>query len=88
MTILKTLADIHVLERQMLEFEGRYGVRSDVFYAAYRSGEESADDSWVLDFSEWAGVYEAWLERQAEYREAIDRERRGGVSMASLVHAV
>jgi hypothetical protein len=88
MTIRETLADIHALEREMLEFESRYGVRSDVFYAAYRSGEEPADDSWVLDFSEWAGVYEAWLERQAEYREAIDRERRSGVSMASLVHAV
>ncbi len=88
MTIRETLADIHALQRQMLEFEGCYGVRSDVFYAAYRSGEEPADDSWVLDFSEWAGVYEAWLERQAEYGEAIDRGRRGGVSMASLVHAV
>jgi hypothetical protein len=88
MTIRETLADIHALERQMLEFEGRYGVRSDVFYAAYRSREEPADDSWVIDFSEWAGVYQAWLERQAEYREAIDRGRRGGVSMASLVHAV
>jgi hypothetical protein len=36
-----------------------------VFYAAYRSGEEPVDDAWVLDFSEWAGVYEAWMERQA-----------------------
>ena len=87
MTIREILADIHALQRQMLEFESRFGVRSDVFYAAYRSGEEPADDSWVLDFSEWAGVYQAWLERQAEYREAIDRERRGSVGIAGLVHA-
>ena len=47
MTIREILADIHALQRQMLEFESRFGVRSDVFYAAYRSGEEPADDSWV-----------------------------------------
>jgi len=40
MTIREILADIHALQRQSLEFESRYGVRSDVFYAAYRSGEE------------------------------------------------
>lgn len=75
MTIRETLADIHALQRQMLEFESRYGVRSDVFYAAYRSGEEPADDSWVLDFSEWAGVYEAWLET-AERNLGLTKEQR------------
>lgn len=34
MTTREILADIHALQRQMLEFESRYGVRSDVFYAA------------------------------------------------------
>jgi len=87
MTIRETLADIHALQRQMLDFEGRHGGRSDVFYAPYCSGEEPVDDAWVLDFSEWAGVYEAWMERQAEYREAVDRERRGGIGIAGLVHA-
>jgi hypothetical protein len=87
MTIREVLSDIHALQRQMLDFESRYGVRSDVFYAAYRTGEEPANDAWVLDFSEWAGVYEAWLERQAEYRAAIDLERRGSVGIAGLVHA-
>ena len=75
MTIRETLADIHALQRQMLEFESRYGVRSDVSYAAYRSGEEPADDSWVLDFSEWAGVYEAWLET-AESDLGLTEEQR------------
>ena len=79
MTIRETLADIHALQRQMLEFEERYGVRSDVFYAAYRSGEEPADDAWVLDFSEWAGVYEAWLERQP----SIARRSTSSVVVAS-----
>ncbi len=63
------LADIHALEETILAFERTYGVRSETFYAAYRSGEEPADDRWVLDFSEWASVYQTWLARQAEYRD-------------------
>jgi hypothetical protein len=35
-------------------------------YAAYTNGEEPEDESWVLDFGEWASVYRTWLTRQAE----------------------
>jgi hypothetical protein len=55
------LADIHALEEELLEFERRYGLRSEIFYVAYMSGEEPEDESWVLDFSEWASVYRTWL---------------------------
>jgi hypothetical protein len=55
------LADIHALEEELLEFERSYGLRSEIFYVAYRSGEEPEDESWVLDFSEWASVYRTWL---------------------------
>lgn len=57
------LSDIHALEEELLEFERRYGVRSEVFYAAYAAGEEPATDEWVLDFGEWASVYRTWLSR-------------------------
>ena len=57
------LADLHDLEENLLAFERKYGQRSETFYAAYMAGEEPEDDAWVLDFSEWAGVYRTWLER-------------------------
>lgn len=79
------LLDIHALERELIEFEIRYGIRSDVFYPAYCAGDEPANDEWVLDFSEWAGIYRAWMERQAEYRNALDRFK--GRTLSALVKA-
>lgn len=75
MNLQSILADIHALEEDLLAFERKYGVRSETFYAAYASGEEPEDDSWVLDFTEWASVYRTWLSRQAEYREAGEFEK-------------
>ncbi len=40
-----------------LDFERKYGVRSEVFYAAYAAGGEPQNESWVLDFGEWASIY-------------------------------
>ena len=70
------LTDIHALEEEILDFERKYGIRSEIFYTAYVSGEEPEDDNWVLDFGEWASVYRTWLSRQAEYRNQIQREQR------------
>lgn len=67
------LTDIHALEEDLLAFERKYGIRSETFYAAYASGEEPEDDSWVLDFGEWASVYRTWLVRQADYRNEVQR---------------
>ena len=61
------LLDIHALEKELLDFERQYGIRSETFYSAYVSGEEPEDDAWVLDFGEWGSVYRTWLTRQAEY---------------------
>jgi hypothetical protein len=73
MTPHEILADIHALEEELLAFERKYGVRSETFYVAYMSGEEPDDDSWVLDFGEWASVYKTWLVRQADYRNEVQR---------------
>ena len=73
MTLQEILADIHALEEEMLDFERKYGLRSETFYAAYMSGEEPEDDSWVLEFGEWASVYRTWLARQAVYRNEVQR---------------
>ena len=85
MNLQEILADIHALEEDMLAFERKYGIRSEIFYAAYLSGEEPEDDSWVLDFGEWASVYRTWLARQAEYRNEVQRMQRNAPSLAGLI---
>lgn len=85
MTLKEILADIHALEEELLVFERKYGLRSETFYAAYASGEEPEDDSWVLDFGEWASVYQTWLTRQAEYRNEIQRLQHNQPSLTGLI---
>ncbi|CUS04998.2 conserved protein of unknown function [Candidatus Promineifilum breve] len=85
MTPYELLTDIHALEEELLDFERKYGIRSETFYAAYMSGEEPEDDNWVLDFGEWASVYRTWLERQAEYRNAIQQMQRQKISLFGLI---
>jgi hypothetical protein len=86
MTARQLLAEIHALEEESLVFERKYGVRSETFYAAYMSGEEPEKEDWVLDFGEWASVYRTWLTRQAQYRDAIEKEQRNKPSLLGLVH--
>ena len=50
MIVHDLLLDIHALEKELLQFEWKYGIRSETFYAAYAAGEKPADDAWVLDF--------------------------------------
>ena len=85
MSPYELLTDIHALEEEMLAFERKYGIRSETFYAAYVSGEEPEEDDWVLDFGEWASVYRTWLERQAEYRDAIQPLQRRKLSLSGLI---
>lgn len=85
MTPYELLMDIHALEEELLTFERKYGIRSETFYAAYINGEEPEDDSWVLDFGEWASVYKTWLERQAEYRNAIQKIQQQKLSLSGLI---
>ncbi|MBL7063733.1 MAG: hypothetical protein ISS49_05915 [Anaerolineae bacterium] len=85
MNLREILTDIHALEEELLDFERKYGIRSETFYAAYASGEEPEDDSWVLDFGEWASVYRTWLARQAEYRNEVQRIQQQAPSIARLI---
>lgn len=84
MGVREILLDIHALEEEMLEFERKYGIRSETLYAVYVNGEEAEDDAWMLDFGEWASVYKTWLTRQAEYRNEIQRQQRSN-SLRGLV---
>ena len=85
MSLQEILADIHALEEDLLDFERKYGIRSETFYAAYVSGEEPEDENWVLDFGEWASVYRTWLARQADYRNEVQRIQRQAPSLAGLI---
>jgi len=85
MTLHEILADIHTLEEDLLAFERKYGVRSETFFAAYTSGEEPEEDTWVLDFGEWASVYRTWLARQADYRNEVQRRQLNAHSLTGLV---
>lgn len=85
MTLRELLTDIHALEEELLAFERKYGLRSETFYAAYIAGEEPEDDNWVLDFGEWAAVYRAWLARQADYRNEIQRIRPRPDTLIGLI---
>jgi hypothetical protein len=85
MSLREILADIHALEDELLAFERKYGLRSETFYAAYMSGEEPEEESWMLDFGEWASVYQTWLTRQAEYRNEVQRLQKQAPSITGLV---
>ena len=85
MNLHEILSDIHALEEELLVFERKYGIRSETFYVAYDTGEEPEDDSWVLDFGEWASVYKTWLARQADYRNDVQHIQREAPSLAGLI---
>ena len=55
----------------MLMYERKYSIRSATFYESYMQGDEPPSDTWVLDWSDWAGAYEIWLERQEQYLNVI-----------------
>jgi len=57
MTLQDIIADIHALYEDIGVYERKYGVLSETFYESYMSGEEPEDDSWILDWADWAGAY-------------------------------
>lgn len=85
MNIRDVLLDIHALEEELLDFERKYGIRSETLYAAYAGGEEPEDEAWVLDFGEWANVYRTWLTRQAEYRNEVQKFQHQSQSLTGLI---
>lgn len=73
MTLDEILRDIHAMREDLLVFERKYGVPTEVFYEAYQQGEEPADSAWVLDWSQWAGTNEVLAERLAAYRDIVNQ---------------
>jgi len=73
MTLDEILRDIHAMKEDLLVFERKYGVPTEVFYEAYRRGEEPAEPGWVLDWSEWAATYEILQERLTLYTARVQQ---------------
>ena len=51
-------------ERDLREFEERYGMESATFYRRFEAGELGDE----MDFFEWAGLYELWQDIIAKIR--------------------
>lgn len=73
MTLDDILRDLHALRDDLMVFERKYNTPTEVFFEAYSQGEEPADTSWVLDWSDWAATYKLLQERLAQYSDGVDR---------------
>ncbi|NKQ34349.1 MAG: hypothetical protein HF973_01900 [Chloroflexi bacterium] len=61
------LEDILSLLRELIVYEDKYGMPSDVFYARFMRGEMGDDLSYIM----WAGQYESYLEARQEIEENL-----------------
>jgi len=71
MTLADILYDIFALEDEMRSYERKYGILSETFYDAYSAGEEPSDDSWVKDWTAWAGAYQLCERYRLQYQTAM-----------------
>ena len=71
MTLQEIIIDIHTLNDDLEVYERKYGVLCETFFESYSNGEEPEDDSWVLDWADWAGAYKILLRRKDQYRRSI-----------------
>jgi hypothetical protein len=71
MTLQDIIEDIHALTQHCEMYERKFAVLSETFYESYMSGEEPADDHWVLDWAGWDGAYKVLLCRREQYLRAI-----------------
>jgi len=85
MTLQDIIIDIHALNEDIQAYERKYGVLSETFYESYINGEEPKDDSWVLDWADWAGAYKILLRRREQYRRTIQVLREQTPALASVI---
>lgn len=69
MTVQDIIEDIHALTEDCETYERKYGILSETFYASFMQGKEPPDDSWVHDWSDWAGAYQILLRRRMQYQQ-------------------
>jgi hypothetical protein len=79
------IRDIHGLEAELATLEEQYGLLSADFYHCFQAGELEQ----TRDFIQWAGLYEARLERESHYRRMAyehlrELRRRSGLGALTL----
>lgn len=85
LTLQDIIADIHALNEDLAMYERKYGVLSETFYKSYQRGEEPEDDSWVLDWADWAGAYKVWLRRRDQYTRTIESLRQQSETLVDVI---
>ena len=85
MTLQEIIADIHSINEDLETYEWKYGVLSETFYESYINGEEPEDQSWVMDWADWAGAYKTYLRRRNQYQRAIKDLRDKSKSMVNVI---
>ena len=85
LTLQDIIADIHALNEDLGMYERKYGVLSETFYESYQRSEEPEDESWVLDWADWAGAYKIWLRRQEQYRRTIQALSRQTDTLVEVI---
>ena len=76
MEIYELVIEMKLLERRLTLYEEKYGILSEDFYAALRSGQLARYDEYDetrADFSRWKGIYETWLRCKAAYAEQMQQ---------------
>ncbi len=85
MTLQDIIIDIHALNEDIEAYERKYGVLAETFYESYLNGEEPTDDSWVLDWADWAGAYKILLRRREQYRRTIQALRKQTPALVNVI---
>lgn len=70
MDIHELVIEMKLIERRLTLYEEKYGVLSEDFYTAFKSGKLAEYDEYDetrADFSRWKGIYETWLRRKEAY---------------------
>ena len=68
--LMLLLLDIQALEDKLHEFERRYRLRSDVFHRLVQEGKLEQSTDFIL----WLGLYETYLDREAEYELLLEEK--------------
>jgi hypothetical protein len=85
LTLQDIIVDIHALNEDLAMYERKYGVLSETFYESYQRGEEPEDESWVLDWADWAGAYKIWLRRREQYHRTIQTLRDQSETLVDVI---
>lgn len=79
------LADIHILNRELTQFEHKYGLLSEAFYDWYNQGHEPEDDEKLMDLTEWAGLYKSRQRLISQYRQLLSEQLTADEEVVSIL---